>query len=69
MFQAPIGLTTEPAWDVYLVYPAGVRWEDDPPVPLDYMHKLGGRLPAEKRIDGKKLGQLLSRLLEASGDD
>lgn len=32
----------EPAWDIYMVYPPGVRWEGDlPPVPTFWMHQLG----------------------------
>lgn len=56
LFQAPIDLTTEPAWDVYLVYAPGVAWKgDDPPRPNYFMHQLGGRLPDDLRLDGAKL--------------
>jgi hypothetical protein len=31
------------AWDVYLLYPRGVRWTAAaPPAPLFWMHQLGG---------------------------
>ena len=64
LFQAPIGLTTEPAWDVYLVYPPGVRWEKDtPPRPEFFMHQLGGRLPDSQRLDGSKLADGIRALL------
>ncbi len=58
-FQAPLELTTEPAWDVYLVYPPGVEWEEGqpPPRPRFYMHQLGGRLPDDLRLDGPKLAE------------
>ncbi len=29
------------AWDVYLVYPPGATWDDDPPVPAAWRHQLG----------------------------
>jgi hypothetical protein len=32
----------EPAWDVYMIYPPGVRWVDPlPPAPVFWMHQLG----------------------------
>ena len=29
------------AWDIYFVYAPGVRWEDEPPEPTEWMHQLG----------------------------
>ena len=66
MFQAPIGLESEPAWDVYLVYAPGVRWGDSVPVPDTYQHQLGGRLPKDKRLDGAALAQRVEALLETA---
>ena len=63
LFQDPIGLTTEPAWDVYLVYPRGVSWDQSPPRPAFFMHQLGGRLPAEKRLHATKLAARLKAIL------
>jgi hypothetical protein len=64
LFQAPIGLTTEPAWDVYLLYPPGVKWESDaPPSPEFFMHQLGGRLPDDKRLEGRKLADSVTTVL------
>lgn len=34
-------LPTGVAWDVYLFYPPGALWEDDPPRPLTWSHQLG----------------------------
>ena len=34
-------LPTGVAWDVYLFYPPGARWEDDPPRPFTWSHQLG----------------------------
>jgi hypothetical protein len=56
LFQPAIGLTTEPAWDVYLVYPRGVVWEGvEPPRPEYFMHQLAGRLPEAQMLDGRVL--------------
>jgi hypothetical protein len=46
------------AWDVYLVYPPGVRWEGDAPVPDSWMHQLRG-LPAETMLDGARLADMV----------
>ena len=56
LFQPAIGLKNEVAWDVYLVYRPGRVWEgSEPPVPDDFMHQLGERLPKEKRFEGAGL--------------
>jgi hypothetical protein len=58
LFQSAIDLTTEPAWDVYLVYPQGVAWEGQrPPRPTYFMHQLGGRLPEDRMLDGDILAE------------
>ncbi len=65
LFQGAIDLVSEPAWDVYLVYAPGIRWEDEkPPRPTYFQHQLGGRLPPEQRLDGSKLAQAI----ENAGD-
>jgi hypothetical protein len=65
LFQPPINLGTEPAWDVYLVYEPGVVWEGDaPPVPTFFMHQLGGRLPDERRLDGPRLRDRIENILK-----
>ena len=63
MFQKPIKLSNEPAWDVYLVYPKGVAWQQSPPEPDYFMHQLGGRLPEENRLDAMKLAERLEAIL------
>jgi len=64
LFQSPLDLTTEPAWDVYLVYLPGVRWEgDDSPRPDYFMHQLGDRLPENRSLDGLKLAFEIRRIL------
>lgn len=62
-FQSPIALSSEPAWDVYLLYKPGPRWDTRPPRPHDFMHQLGGRLPAAKLLDGDALAGKISKLL------
>jgi hypothetical protein len=64
LFQTPINLTTEPAWDVYLVYQPGVVWDGDtPPEPTFFMHQLGGRLPDGRRLDGPELRDGIEKIL------
>jgi hypothetical protein len=68
-FQEPIELTTEPAWDVYLVYPREVKWGDSAPEPNYFMHQLGGRLPASSRLNAERLAQLIvDTLAEPQGN-
>jgi hypothetical protein len=41
LFQRPLGLPDRRlAWDVYLIYPPGTRWKDEPPAPLYWEHQL-----------------------------
>jgi len=63
-FQNPIGLITEPAWDVYLLYGAEATWPDDTvPTPSDFMHQLAGRLPGDKVLDGPALTRRVMNLV------
>ena len=40
-----------PAWDVYLVYKPGIRWEDGPaPKPTFWMHQLGNYAGADRAL-------------------
>jgi hypothetical protein len=42
------------AWDVYLVYPAGTRWESDaPPPPAFWMHQLSSGADPGLKLDAK----------------
>jgi len=67
LFQAPIDLSGEPAWDVYLVYAPGILWDGDaPPEPTFFMHQLGGRLPDGQRLDGPELHDVVDGLLNES---
>lgn len=63
MFQAPLGLKDELAWDVYLVYPPGTLWKGNkPPKPTYFMHQLSG-LPPNRRLDGEALAANVREVL------
>jgi hypothetical protein len=45
---------SEDAWDIFLLYPPGVRWEGDtPPKPEFWMHQLGS--DSKPRVNGPYL--------------
>ena len=63
IFQSPLGLKDEVAWDVYLVYPPGVEWKNSgPPKPAYFMHQLHD-LPAARRLDAKVLSARLRAVI------
>lgn len=64
LFQPAIDLTAEPAWDVYLVYRPGRKWEGKPPAPEFFMHQLGGRLPEDRLLDAAVLADRIQRLVK-----
>ena len=66
MWQEPLGLEDERAWDVFLVFAPGTEWGETPPVPDYYMHH-GRSLPEERRLNGVELRQQVRRLLAADG--
>lgn len=58
------------AWDVYLLYPRGVRWEGDaPPSPTFWMHQLKAEDGADQKfcLDPARLRQQTLALLEKRG--
>jgi len=64
MFQAPLRLKGEPAWDVYLVYAPGVEWKGtNPPKPATFMHQLAGRLPEKRILNPETLAATLRKHL------
>ena len=65
-FQDAIGLESEPAWDVYLIYDRGIRWTDKPPTPTTFQHQLGGRLPDDLLLNGPALADGIRGLLRPS---
>ena len=53
---------SEDAWDIFLLYPPGVKWEGaHPPAPEFWMHQLGSR--SSPRLSGPYLdpAELLAR--------
>jgi hypothetical protein len=61
VFRQPLGLQGE-AWDVYLLYGRGVRWEGEvPPAPDFWMHQLSGA--AGPVLDPEVLARRASDLL------
>lgn len=64
-FQGPLGLEHEAAWDTFLLFEPGVRWQDAPPTPTYFMH-VGRQLPEEQRLNGDKLREAAQRMLAAS---
>jgi hypothetical protein len=64
-FARVLGLPQDcPAWDVYLAYPPGVRWENEPPLPAFWHHQLGDTIDAPK-LDGAAFAAQLQALLTA----
>lgn len=62
-FARALGLPPlTPAWDVYLIYPRGVKWEAEPPKPVYWQHQLG-RVTDAPRLDGQAfVGELRKAL-------
>ncbi len=48
------------AWDIYFAYAPGVRWEEEPPLPTEWMHQLGRDV---RSLDGGKLRGTIQELL------
>jgi hypothetical protein len=60
-----------PAWDVYMLFPPGVKWKDATPEPAFWMHQLtfmpGGkdeRRFGSLRLDTKKLREEIEKRLK-----
>ena len=67
IFQSPLGLKEEVAWDVYLVYPPGAEWKGKrPPNPAYFMHQLHD-LPADRRLDAPKLAAQIRKVTPGMG--
>ena len=49
------------AWDTYLFYPPGIRWDGTPPAPQDWYHQLGGA--AWAGVSRYRTGRGLARAL------
>ena len=55
------------AWDIYLFFPPGMTWEDEAPLPVDWVHQLGDTAWADpaRCHRGKDLVAALEALLHA----
>jgi len=53
-----------PAWDVYLAYHSGAKWEQGPPAPAFWHHQLGDE-PAAPKLDGLLFASQLRELIAA----
>ena len=66
LFAPVLGLPEYwPAWDVYLAYPAGATWDDEPPAPAFWHHQLGD-LDLAPKLDGTAFEKQLRELMEAN---
>jgi len=54
-----------PAWDVYLAFGAGIRWDDHPPAPTRWMHQLD--MDRARHLDGRKFAAEIQQLLASTG--
>jgi hypothetical protein len=55
------------AWDVYLLYPPGARWDDLPPAPAYWQHQLGDEVKALAPVlDAEAMLVQARKLLRAS---
>lgn len=57
----------DPAWDAYLLFGRGARWEEAPPRPQLWMHQLNVG-PAALRLNSKKLAEVVQGLLKEKAD-
>jgi hypothetical protein len=64
-----LGCKGEVAWDVYLFYPEGGEWVEDPPPPSEWVHQLsdGWVDPARARF-GEALVEELYRIMKKLAD-
>ena len=63
LFAGVLGLPEDwPAWDVYMAYPAGATWDDEPPAPAFWHHQLGD-LDIAPKLDGAVFKQQLRGLM------
>lgn len=68
---APVLGLSEAAWDVWLLYPPGVRWEgEQPPEPAWWEHQLSGRgLSRDRRLDPRRFAARAGELMAGRTDE
>lgn len=64
IIRIPYGV---PAWDVYFVFGADVRWGDTPPTPTHWEAQIGGGFSAEYMLDGPRFAGEVRKLLAKIG--
>ena len=65
IYAKVLGLTADQcAWDVYLLFPQGIRWEAGAPTPVYWMHQL--TYPSENYLDGDKFRKEVEKSLKSS---
>jgi hypothetical protein len=63
LFNSTLSLPTGyPAWDAYMLYPPGPKWDDEPPTPVYWEHQLPG-VAAAPPLDGQTFAHQLRRVL------
>src|SRR6266568_3166627 len=64
LFKKTLGLEQKRwAWDVYLIYPPGTRWDQElPPKPVYWQHQLPG-IEIAPRLEGKSFAAFLRKTL------
>lgn len=55
----------EAAYDTYMIFPPGARWEDKPPVPPYFMWIEKQGLPKETKFNGIRFAEQVRRFLGA----
>ena len=66
VFQPHLDLDS-PAWDVWLLFPPGARWDaGEAPEPAWWEHQLQG-MPSERRLDPKRFAAKARELMRAPG--
>ena len=62
VYAKVLGLPPEElAWDVYLLFPAGARWQAEPPLPAYWMHQVF--YPSDNYLDGSKFRVEVEKLV------
>jgi hypothetical protein len=56
------------AWDIYLSFPAGLRWDDELPMPAAWVHQMGDEpwINDEHHAEPADLADGLQRVLDAA---
>ena len=55
------------AWDIFLLYRAGLRWADRPPMPSFWMHQLF--LDEVPKLEAETLRHELQQMIQGAGTD